>query len=158
MLKATAGKILPTTITGSLRGRVGIRKTWGTGRSSTPMVITRFREQYVDAAVGVSAGTGSGGAGHRHDGDCRFNQDIGGQSWTSYPPNHMDGFDTAHPKLAAVGGGGHRVSAGAHPARLPGSAGDAEDRRADRARRAAVCGDVQGGAAADRSRRSSSGR
>ena len=27
------------------------------------------------------------------DGDCRFTQDIGGQSWTSYPPHHMAGFD-----------------------------------------------------------------
>ena len=40
------------------------------------------------------------------DGDCRFDQDIGGQSWTSYPPHHMEGFDTAHPKLAKVGAGG----------------------------------------------------
>jgi 5-methyltetrahydropteroyltriglutamate--homocysteine methyltransferase len=40
------------------------------------------------------------------DGDCRFDQDIGGQSWTSYPPHHMSGFETSHPKLAAVGAGG----------------------------------------------------
>jgi len=40
------------------------------------------------------------------DGDCRFDQDIGGQSWTSYPPHHMTGFDNAHPKLAKVGAGG----------------------------------------------------
>jgi hypothetical protein len=40
------------------------------------------------------------------DGDCRFDQDIGGQSWTSYPPHHMSGFETTHPQLAAVGAGG----------------------------------------------------
>jgi 5-methyltetrahydropteroyltriglutamate--homocysteine methyltransferase len=40
------------------------------------------------------------------DGDCRFNQDIGGQSWTSYPPNHMEGFDRDRPQLAAVNAGG----------------------------------------------------
>ena len=40
------------------------------------------------------------------DGDCRFDQDIGGQSWTSYPPHHMAGFDPTHPKLAKVGAGG----------------------------------------------------
>ena len=40
------------------------------------------------------------------DGDCRFDQDVGGQSWTSYPPHHMEGFDATHPKLAAVNAGG----------------------------------------------------
>jgi 5-methyltetrahydropteroyltriglutamate--homocysteine methyltransferase len=40
------------------------------------------------------------------DGDCRFDQDVGGQSWTSYPPHHMSGFDATHPKLAKVGAGG----------------------------------------------------
>ena len=39
------------------------------------------------------------------DGDVRFTQDIGGQSWTSYPPFHMAGFDGI-PKMAPVGGGG----------------------------------------------------
>jgi 5-methyltetrahydropteroyltriglutamate--homocysteine methyltransferase len=40
------------------------------------------------------------------DGDCRFDADIGGQSWTSYPPHHMEGFENQHPKLAKVGAGG----------------------------------------------------
>ncbi len=40
------------------------------------------------------------------DGDCRFDQDVGGQSWTSYPPHHMSGFDHIHPKLARAGAGG----------------------------------------------------
>jgi len=40
------------------------------------------------------------------DGDCRFDQDVGGQSWTSYPPHHMTGFETLHPKLAKAGAGG----------------------------------------------------
>ena len=40
------------------------------------------------------------------DGDCRFDQDVGGQSWTSYPPHHMSGFETRHPKLAKAGAGG----------------------------------------------------
>jgi 5-methyltetrahydropteroyltriglutamate--homocysteine methyltransferase len=26
------------------------------------------------------------------DGDCRFDDDVGGQSWTSYPPHHMTGY------------------------------------------------------------------
>jgi hypothetical protein len=27
------------------------------------------------------------------DGDAHFDSDVGGQSWTSYPPRHMGGFD-----------------------------------------------------------------
>ena len=76
------------------------------------------------------------------DGDCRFDQDIGGQSWTSYPPHHMGGFDTAAPEAGGGRGGRDRVSARAHPARLPRSAGDAEDCRAGRPRRDAVRGDL----------------
>ena len=83
------------------------------------------------------------------DGDCRFDQDVGGQSWTSYPPHHMDGFEATHPKLAKVGAGRHRVSARPHPARLSGSARDAADRRADRARRNASTRRSSGGAAPD---------
>ena len=40
------------------------------------------------------------------DGDARFDDDIGGQSWTRYPAMHMDGFERADPQLAAAGAGG----------------------------------------------------
>src|SRR5687767_15704375 len=70
------------------------------------MVITRFREQYVDALSVYLTEQEVAGLDIVTDGDCRFNQDIGGQSWTSYPPNHMAGFDRDVPKLAAVGAGG----------------------------------------------------
>ena len=40
------------------------------------------------------------------DGDCRFDEDVGGQSWTSYPPHHMSGFEHANPKLATPSGRG----------------------------------------------------
>jgi hypothetical protein len=106
MLKATAGKIMPTTITGSLP-----RPSWYTENLSLKsfldaMVISRFLEQYVDALSVYLREQEVAGLDIVTDGDCRFDQDIGGQSWTSYPPNHMAGFDTAHPKLAAVGAGG----------------------------------------------------
>ena len=96
-------------------------------------MISRFREQYVDALSVYLREQEVAGLDIVTDGDCRFDQDVGGQSWTSYPPHHMSGFDATHPKLAKVGAGGHRVSARAHPARLPRSAGDAADRRAARA-------------------------
>jgi 5-methyltetrahydropteroyltriglutamate--homocysteine methyltransferase len=70
------------------------------------MVTTRFREQYVDALSVYLREQEVAGLDIVTDGDCRFDQDIGGQSWTSYPPHHMSGFETVHPKLAKVGAGG----------------------------------------------------
>src|SRR3977135_3243509 len=106
MLRATAGKIMPTTITGSLP-----RPSWYTENLSLKsfldaMVISRFREQYVDALSVYLREQEVAGLDIVTDGDCRFDQDVGGQSWTSYPPHHMSGFDQTHPKLAKVGAGG----------------------------------------------------
>src|SRR5580700_8969403 len=70
------------------------------------MVTSRFREQYVDALSVYLREQEIAGLDIVTDGDCRFDQDIGGQSWTSYPPHHMDGFEVTHPKLAKVGAGG----------------------------------------------------
>src|SRR5258708_24753132 len=106
MLRATAGKIMPTTITGSLP-----RPSWYTENLSLKsfldaMVISRFREQYVDALSVYLREQERAGLDIVTDGDCRFDQDVGGQSWTSYPPHHMTGFEATHPKLAKVGAGG----------------------------------------------------
>src|SRR4030088_2134952 len=106
MLKATAGKVMPTTITGSLP-----RPSWYTEHLSlksflAAMVISRFREQYVDALSVYLREQEVAGLDIVTDGDCRFDQDVGGQSWTSYPPHHMTGFEATHPKLAKVGAGG----------------------------------------------------
>jgi len=106
MLKATAGLIMPTTITGSLP-----RPSWYTENLQLKsfldaMVISRFREQYVDALSVYLREQEVAGLDIVTDGDCRFDQDVGGQSWTSYPPHHMSGFDATHPKLAKVGAGG----------------------------------------------------
>ena len=49
MLKATAGKILPTTITGSLPRPSWYTENLGIKSFLDAMVISRFREQYVDA-------------------------------------------------------------------------------------------------------------
>jgi 5-methyltetrahydropteroyltriglutamate--homocysteine methyltransferase len=105
MLRATADKILPTTITGSLPRPSWYTENMGLKSFLAAMVETRFREQYEDAlAVYISEQT-IAGLDIVTDGDVRFTQDIGGQSWTSYPPFHMSGFDHI-PKMAPVGGGG----------------------------------------------------
>src|SRR5256884_9009611 len=106
MLKATAGKVLPTTITGSLPRPSWYTENLGIKAFLDAMVISRFREQYVDALSVYLREQEVAGLDIVTDGDCRFDQDVGGQSWTSYPPHHMTGFDTQHPQLAAVGGGG----------------------------------------------------
>src|SRR3954467_8657593 len=106
MLKATAGKVLPTTITGSLPRPSWYTENLGIKSFLDAMVISRFREQYVDALSVYLREQEVAGLDIVTDGDCRFDQDVGGQSWTSYPPHHMSGFDTQHPKLATVGAGG----------------------------------------------------
>src|SRR5947199_6599842 len=106
MLKASAGKILPTTITGSLPRPSWYTENLGLKSFLDAMVISRFREQYVDALSVYLREQEVAGLDIVTDGDCRFDQDVGGQSWTSYPPHHMAGFDTQHPKLATVGAGG----------------------------------------------------
>ncbi len=106
MLKATLGRILPTTITGSLPRPSWYTENLGIRSFLDAMVTTRFREQYVDALSVYLREQEVAGLDIVTDGDCRFDQDVGGQSWTSYPPHHMDGFETRHPKLAKVGAGG----------------------------------------------------
>jgi 5-methyltetrahydropteroyltriglutamate--homocysteine methyltransferase len=106
MLKATAGKLLPTTITGSLPRPSWYTENLGTRSFLDAMVTSRFREQYVDALAVYLRDQEVAGLDIVTDGDCRFDQDVGGQSWTSYPPHHMTGFETRHPKLATAGAGG----------------------------------------------------
>ena len=106
MLKATAGKVLPMTITGSLPRPSWYTENLGIKSFLDAMVISRFREQYVDALSVYLREQEVAGLDIVTDGDCRFDQDVGGQSWTSYPPHHMTGFDTQHPQLASVGAGG----------------------------------------------------
>jgi 5-methyltetrahydropteroyltriglutamate--homocysteine methyltransferase len=98
--------VLPTTITGSLPRPSWYTENLGTRSFLDAMVTSRFREQYVDALSVYLREQEVAGLDIVTDGDCRFDQDIGGQSWTSYPPHHMSGFETAHPQLAAVGAGG----------------------------------------------------
>ena len=81
------------------------------------------------------------------DGDCRFDHDVGGQSWALYPARHMAGFDAEHPSLPP------RRQASADSAATSSmttrGARDAAHRWADRARQPAVRGDLEGRTAAD---------
>lgn len=105
MLKTTADLILPTTITGSLPRPSWYTENLGARSFLAAMVETRFREQYEDALSVYLTQQMVAGLDIFSDGDVRFTQDIGGQSWTSYPPFHMSGFDHV-PRRAPAGGGG----------------------------------------------------
>ncbi len=105
MIKATADIVLPTTITGSLPRPSWYTENLGARSFLAAMVETRFREQYEDALSVYLTQQAVAGLDIVSDGDVRFTQDIGGQSWTSYPPFHMAGFD-GEPHRAPAGGGG----------------------------------------------------
>jgi 5-methyltetrahydropteroyltriglutamate--homocysteine methyltransferase len=105
MLRGTKDLTLPTTITGSLP-----RPSWYTqnlaGRSFLDaMVNNQFREQYVDTVACYLHEQEVAGLDIVTDGDAHFDSDVGGQSWTNYPPRHMGGFDK-HPKPTPAGKGG----------------------------------------------------
>ena len=106
MLKATKGKILPTAIIGSLPRPSWYTENLGTRSFVDAMASNKFREQYVDALACYLRDQEVAGLDVVTDGDCRFDQDVGGQTWTSYPPRHMTGFETTHPQLARSGAGG----------------------------------------------------
>ena len=106
MLNASSGKTLPTTIIGSLPRPSWQTENLGTRSFLDAMVHAKFREQYVDALSVYLRDQEVAGLDICTDGDCRFDQDVGGQSWTSYPPHHMSGFEATRPELARAGAGG----------------------------------------------------
>src|SRR5262245_1303595 len=106
MYRATKDIVLPTTITGSLPRPSWYTENLGTRHFLEAMVARRFREQYEDALTVYLRDQELAGLDILTDGDCRFHDDVGGQSWTGYPLNHMSGFDHANPRATPVGSGG----------------------------------------------------
>jgi 5-methyltetrahydropteroyltriglutamate--homocysteine methyltransferase len=104
MYKASATVLLPTSIIGSLP-----RPGWYTaalGRRSflEAMVNSRYREQYEDAVSVHLRAQETAGLDICTDGDAHYDEEIGGMSWQSYAPTHMDGFSaTPEPTVYNVG-------------------------------------------------------
>src|SRR4026208_698506 len=115
MLKATKGKVLPTSIIGSLPRPSWYNENLGTRSFVDAMANNKFREQYVDALSRYLQDQEVAGLDIVTDGDCRFDQDVGGQTWTSYPPRHMTGFEADHPKLARARAGRGGLPRGPSP-------------------------------------------
>ena len=103
MLRATRDIKLPTTITGSLPRPSWYTKNIGTQSFVEAMVNNQFREQYVDAVAVYLHEQEIAGLDIVTDGDAHFDSDVGGQSWTNYPPRHMGGFDRFNPQITPAG-------------------------------------------------------
>jgi 5-methyltetrahydropteroyltriglutamate--homocysteine methyltransferase len=106
MYRVTRDITLPTTITGSLPRPSWYTENLGTRHFLEAMVTRRFREQYEDALACYLRDQELAGLDIVTDGDCRFDDDVCGQSWAAYPPNHMSGLDIAHPEATPAGRGG----------------------------------------------------
>ncbi|MGB9208772.1 MAG: hypothetical protein WCB78_11755, partial [Pseudolabrys sp.] len=91
MLRATKDIMLPTTITGSLPRPSWYTQNLGARSFLDAMVNNQFREQYVDAVSIYLHEQEIAGLDIVTDGDAHFDSDVGGQSWTNYPPRHMGG-------------------------------------------------------------------
>ncbi|MBO0704269.1 MAG: cobalamin-independent methionine synthase II family protein [Candidatus Dormibacteraeota bacterium] len=106
MLTATRDLVLPTTITGSLPRPAWYTESLGPREFLDAMVSRSFREQYLDALTVHLAEQERAGLDILTDGDTRFDDDVGGQSWSTYPPWHMTGFDHTRPLPTRAGSGG----------------------------------------------------
>ena len=105
MLRATKDLMLPTTITGSLPRPSWYTENLGARSFLDAMVNNHFREQYVDTVSLYLHEQEMAGLDIVTDGDAHFDSDVGGQSWTNYPPRHMGGFDK-NPQPTPAGKGG----------------------------------------------------
>jgi 5-methyltetrahydropteroyltriglutamate--homocysteine methyltransferase len=105
MLRATKDIMLPTTITGSLPRPSWYTENLGLRSFLDAMVNNQFREQYVDTVSVYLHEQEIAGLDIVTDGDAHFDSDVGGQSWTNYPPRHMGGFDR-NPQPTPAGKGG----------------------------------------------------
>jgi 5-methyltetrahydropteroyltriglutamate--homocysteine methyltransferase len=105
MYRATKNIKLPTTITGSLPRPSWYTEDLGSRSFLDAMVSSPYREQYLDAVMIYVKEQELAGLDIVTDGDAHFDRDVGGQSWTAYPPRHMSGFDR-HPTPTLAGKGG----------------------------------------------------
>lgn len=106
MFKATAGITLPTTIIGSLPRPSWFSENLGTRTFLHAMMNARFREQYTDTVAVHLCDQKVAGLDICTDGDAHYDEEVGGQSWTSYPLFHMDGLEKGNPQATVMRTGG----------------------------------------------------
>jgi 5-methyltetrahydropteroyltriglutamate--homocysteine methyltransferase len=111
MYRATDGLVLPTSIIGSLPRPSWYRENLGRRTFREAMLDSQFREQYVDALSVFLRDEETAGLDIVTDGDVRYNTEVAGYSWFSYPLYHMSGLDlsgAANPPPARPGTGSPR--------------------------------------------------
>ena len=101
MYRATKDVMLATTITGSLPRPRWYTESLGSRGLLEALASADFREQYMDAVSTFLRDQEVAGLDIVTDGDCRFDNDVGGQSWSGYLTHHMGGYDLAHPHTPA---------------------------------------------------------
>jgi 5-methyltetrahydropteroyltriglutamate--homocysteine methyltransferase len=106
MYRATADVMLPTALIGSLPRPEWFTEKLGQRSFLQAMVDARFREQYTDAVGVYVKDQEAAGLDILTDGDAHYDDEVGGRSWTSYPPFHMDGFEKGVPSPATYKLGG----------------------------------------------------
>ena len=92
MLNATKNRPLATTITGSIPRPAWFELNLGRRSFRQGMGDSRYREQYQDAVSSHIRDQERAGIDIVTDGDCRFDLDVGGQSWFLYPARRLEGF------------------------------------------------------------------
>ena len=97
MYRATKDVMLATTITGSLPRPRWYTESLGSRGLLEAMASADFREQYMDAVGAYLRDQETAGLDIVTDGDCRFDNDVGGQSWSGYLTHHMGGYDLVNP-------------------------------------------------------------
>jgi 5-methyltetrahydropteroyltriglutamate--homocysteine methyltransferase len=97
MYRATKDTMLATTITGSLPRPRWYTESLGARGFLEAIASADFREQYMDALSAFLRDQEVAGLDIVTDGDCRFDNDVGGQSWSGYLTHHMGGYDLTHP-------------------------------------------------------------
>lgn len=106
MLKATADLLLPTTIIGSLPRPSWFTENLGSETFLRRLMNSRYREQYIDAVAVHLRDQEIAGLDICTDGDAHYDEEVGGQSWTSYPLFHMDGLERTNPQPTVMKTGG----------------------------------------------------
>jgi 5-methyltetrahydropteroyltriglutamate--homocysteine methyltransferase len=106
MLNASKDLTLPTTIIGSLPRPSWFTENIGADSFLRRMMNSRFREQYTDAVAVHIKDQEAAGLDICTDGDAHYDEEVGGQSWTSYPLFHMEGFNKGDPQPAIMRTGG----------------------------------------------------
>ncbi len=110
MYKASANIVMPTSIIGSLPRPSWFTEQLGSRSFLQAMVNSRYRGQYTDAVSVYLRAQEIAGLDICTDGDAHYDDEVGGASWQTYAPFHMDGFDRANPQQSV-----YKVGAVAFP-------------------------------------------